>query len=166
MKYFPINQVCLARSVDWQRSRRDSLWSAQKNMKGKREKNTSLTLAQQPPWRRTRHRPFPGAHRPVRNQLPQKPSAFFFYRRFFRSCVLFTWCAGTRLARKRRPFFILNSLFLVEMSDILIIGVYQAPLFGLSWKSSCDMAAEIRSVPSPHFSTGCSRLADARELFE
>jgi hypothetical protein len=49
MKYFPINQVCLVRSVDWQRSRRDSLWSAQKNMKGKREKNTSLTLAQQPP---------------------------------------------------------------------------------------------------------------------
>jgi hypothetical protein len=44
MKYFPINQVCLARSVDWQRSRRDSLWSAQKNMKGKREKKHLVNI--------------------------------------------------------------------------------------------------------------------------
>jgi hypothetical protein len=62
-------------------------------MKGKREKkhlvNIGATATMTTDETSTFSRRSP-ARAKMRNQLPQKPSAFFFYRRFFRSCVLFT----------------------------------------------------------------------------
>ena len=122
-------------------------------MKEKREKNTSLTLAQQPPWRRTRHRPFPGAHRPVHKwetHFPKKPSAFLLPS-LFRSCVLCSRVVPGPDSHVNVGLF----SFLIRFPRRDVRYSYHWRLssssFWLVLKEQLWHGSRNSSVPSPHF---------------